>query len=74
MRFLLLATFVILHHFLFEIGHVSIFMSFTSWVFINIDEMSFLGLLRDNLRDWWKCFISSLRSVNLSSGVKTWRL
>ena len=31
--------------------------------------MSLLGLLPDNLRDWWK--FSSLRSVSHSSGVKT---
>ena len=35
--------------------------------------MSFLRLLPDNFWDWWKCCFNSLRSVNRSSGVKTWQ-
>ena len=49
MRFLPLATFVILYTSLFRFGHLGIFVKFVSQIFMNISYMSLLGLLPENL-------------------------
>ena len=59
---------------LFSIGHLGICLSFINQSFMNISYMGILGLLPDNLWDWWKCYVDYLRSVSRSSGVKTWHL
>ena len=48
-----------------------LFLSFSTWVILNIIYIGLRKLLPDKLLNWWKYCFGGLQSVSCSSGVKT---